>query len=531
MLASMRVVGSSLPMKLLMGMLVISFAVWGVGDIVRSGNNGHLAKVGDEVITYPEFVRGVNNTQRMLQNIGMNNVPEDALHKQVIQNLVEQKIVEQRLKDAGLEVSQAVLAEHLRNEPALQRDGKFDPRLFKAIMQERQVSEALFLKEYAGDIRSQVFSASLSADAIEPPEALAKLYASVQTEKRDAVLFTLPASAVKVAPADDAALTSYYEANKGLLYMTPERRTIEYVTFSADDVAKRAEKDVTPEAIADRVGSDPEHYKGAEGEKKAREELNAEAMEGAIDSITIAIEDALAAGDTMGEAVSAAGLSAQSRVLRDVTQEGVTKMKDALVQAVATRGFSLQEGETSNIETTADGVYYMVSAPSITAAEPKPYESVKADVATRANARAKTKALRERGNALADALKDAKDWKEVAKEFGASARMVSDLKRGGTTVPAALNEAIFERDLHEVAGPLVNDRGVELALVTASRFEKAASVDAQTRATIAEDLQKELLGSYYGTLTAQYPVRFNATMMEQIMGGDHAGHGHNGSGA
>lgn len=532
MLASMRVVGSSLPMKLLMGMLVVSFAVWGVGDIVRSGNNGHLATVGNEVVTYPEFVRGVNNTQRMLQSMGMNNIPEDALHKQVIQSLVEQKIIEQRLKDAGLEVSQEVLKDHLRNEPKLQTNGKFDPRLFQLIMQERQINEPLFLKEYAADIRSQVFSASLNVDAIQPPEALAKLYSSLQTEKRDAVLFTLPASKVKVEPADEAALKSYYEANKGLLYMSPERRTLEYVTFSADDVAKRAEKDATPEAIADRVASDPEHYKGAEGEALAKKELTAEAMESVIDTITIAIEDALAAGDTMGQAVAAAGLSAQSRILRDVSADDIATLKDKTVQAIAERGFALQDSETSNIETTQDGAYYMVSAQEVIAAEPKPFDLVKADVTKRANARAHTKALRDEGNKLAEALNGAKDWQSVAKEYGASTRTVNNLQRGGTSVPAALNEAIFEREVGGVAGPLVDDASAQLALVTAARFDSAPKdVDAKTRVAMGNDLQKELMGSYYDQLITEYPVRFNAAMMEQISGGGHAGHDHTGGGA
>lgn len=525
MLASMRTLGSGLIMKLLMGFLVLSFAVWGVGDIVRSGNNGHLATVGDEVITYPEFSRSMTNTQRILQSMGMQNVPEDALHKQVMQRLVEEKIIEQRLRDAGLEVNKDVLAQHLRGEPMLQKNGKFDPRIFQALLQERQISESLFLSEYASDIRSQTFSASLSSDNIQPPEALAKLYESIQTEKRDAVVLSIPASSVKVTAPDEAALKAYYEANKGLLYMNPERRTLEYVTFSAKDVAERAAKDVTPETIADRVGSDPDSYKGAEGEKKAHDELLAEAMDSVTDNITIAIEDALAAGDTMGQAVAAAGLSAQSRILRDQTPEEAANLKDPLARTVAESGFKMQEGETSNIETTTDGAYYMVTVQSVNAAEPKPYDDVKADVAQRANARANTKALREQANKLADALKGSKDWSSVAKEFGATGRPVNDIKRGGTAVAAALNEAIFEREVGEVAGPLVTDNGAQVALVTAARFDAAPkTIDGKVRKAMGTDLQKELLGSYYNKLVNEYPVHVNEAMMQQITG--HDGHDH-----
>ena len=519
MLASMRNTASSIFMKALMMLLVLSFAVWGVGDVVRTGNNAHLATVGGESVTYPEFARAMNTTRRMLQDMGAKNIPESAIQQQVLQRLVEEKIVQQRLEQAGLQVNRALLAKHLRQAPTLQNEkGEFDAEQFNLLLQSKQVNEDIFLGELATDLRAQTFAASLGLDGLTPPESVAKLYASVQNETRDAVLFTLPSRTIKVEPVDTEGLKTYYETNKDLLYLNPEQRTLEYVTFSAQDVAQRAKNDVTAEAVAERVASDPELYSGSEGEKKARTELLSEAQESVTDSITVAIEDALAAGDTMGEAVAAAGLSAQSRVLRDVTKDELAAKNDALIASVAEKGFGLLEGETSEISTTADGAYFMVSVPSITAAQAKPYDEVKADVAKRANARALNKALRAQAEKFAAALKDTKDWQAVAREFGATARPASNLKPGTETpAPAALNEAIFQREVGEVAGPLVQDSGAQLALVTAARFASApAGDDAKLRATLGERLQKELLGSYYGTLVRQYPVRVNEAMMQQI---------------
>lgn len=517
MLASMRTTASSFFMKALMMLLVISFAVWGVGDIVRSGNSGHLVKVGNEVVTYAEYARAMNDTSRMLQEMGMANVPQQALQKQVIERLVEEKIVQQRMAQAGLEVNRALLAKHLRAAPALKNEkGEFDPARFELLLQNKQINEAGFLDELATDLRGQVFSASLSTDGLLPPEAVAQLYASVENEERDAVVFTIPASAVKADTVDDAGLQSYYDANKSVLYMNPERRTLEYVTFSAKDVADRAEKEVTTEAVADRVASDPELYK--DDEKKARAELIAEAQETVTDTITVAIEDALAAGSSMGEAVAAAGLSAESRVLRDVSADEIAKSKDGLTLAVAQKGFDMLEGETSEIATTPDGAYFMVSVQSLTPAEPKPFDEVKADVAKRATARAQNQALKAQADKLAGALKGTKDWQKVAAEFGAKGRTVSAIKRGDKGLPAALNEAIFERAVGDVAGPLVQDNTAELALVTGSHFEQAApnAVEAKARQAMGADLQKELLSTYYNELIQQYRVRVNEGMMQQI---------------
>lgn len=519
MLASMRTTASSIFMKAILMLLVLSFAVWGIGDTVRSGNNGYLVKVGDESVTYAEYTRAMSNTARMLQEMGMTNLPQEALQKQVLERLVEEKIVKQRMQAAGLEVNRPLLIKHLRAAPALKNEqGVFDPAKFELLLQNKQTNEAGFLDELGTDLRAQVFSASLSTDGLTPPAAVAQLHASVQNEKRDAVLFTIPASSVKAEAVDDTAMKSYYNANKGVLYMNPARRTLEYVTFSAADVAERAEKDVTPEAVADRVASDPELYK--DDEKKARAELLTEAQETVTDTITVAIEDALAAGNSMGEAIAAAGLSAQSRVLRDVSAEDIAKSKDGLTLAVAQKGFGMLEGETSEIATTPDGAYFMVSVQSITTAEAKPYDDVKADVAKRAQARAQSKALKAQADKLAAALKGTKDWQKVAAEFGAQGRNVTDLKLGDSKVPTALNEAIFEREVGDIAGPLVKDSGAELALVTASRFDKSApdAIDAKAREAMGPQLQKELLGTYYGRLIQQYPVKVNESMMQQING-------------
>lgn len=511
MLASMRTTASSIFMKVLMMLLVVSFAVWGVGDIVRGGSNAKLVTVGDEGVSYQEYARALRNAQRALeaQNI---KLPPQTLENVVLQRLVEERVVKQRLEDAGLEVNQKLLASHLRRAPAFHDlTGKFDPALFTATLQQRQVTEGIFLDELAGDIRAKTFRASLGTEEITPPIALAELVNEAGTEKRDAVLFTIPASSVKVAAPDEAALKEYYDANKGLLYLSPERRTLEFVTFSAKDVASVADKKVTEEDVADRVASDPEHYKD---EKLARDELRAEASESVIDDITIAIEDALAAGESMGEAVAKAGLNAQSRVLADVTAEGGNP-KDSEVVA---KGFSMIEGETSSIETTADGSYYLVSVQSVTEAEPKPFESVKADVAKRAAARARNKALREKANELSAALSEKSDWQAVAKEFGVSGRPISKLQRGANGgVNPALNEAIFEREVGEVAGPLVKDDSAQIALVTATHYEqKKAAPDAKTREALAKDLREETLGNYYAIMMEEYPVRINQGMMEQI---------------
>lgn len=518
MLAAMRTTAQSFVMKLLMVLLVISFAVWGVGDIVRSGGRTYLVKVGDETVGYPEFARRVNILERMMQSMGVAGVDRQAVQDQVLRQLVEEKLIALRLKEIGLSPNEDLLAARLKDASMFHDiQGKFDPKLFRATLAQRQMSEAMFLEDLKADIRASAFTASIATEGMNPPPALLALQAASTNERRDAVVVSIPASSVSVATPDEGALKAYYESNKEMLYLQPERRTLEYVSFPASALESLADKAVTSEAIAQRKEEEPDH-----SEKDIRAELKAEQMETIVDDVTVKIEDALAAGDTMGQAVAAAGIPAQSQMLKDATAEEYAQSKNPLLQAVAEHGFSMEDGETSNLEVTSNGQYYMVAVKELHAAEPKPYDAVKADVVKRATAVARAKAVRARAMEVKDAL-EAKDWEKQLAALHVSSRSASNIRRPetGTTsgVPSLLAQAVFEHEINGVAGPLMEDTGnAMLARVTAIHPGQAIAGKSDPKATeaLSKQIDNDVLQAYYRALSNRYPIHVNEALMQQI---------------
>ena len=113
----------------------------------------------------------------------------------------------------------------------------------------------------------------------------------IQGETRDAVLLTIPASTP--AKPDEAALKAFYEENKTLSYLRPEQRVLDYVVLTKADI----------EGLTTNKA----------GEKTSREE--------ALHQFGNDVEDALAAGKTMGEAFKAAGIVATVHTLNNATAE------------------------------------------------------------------------------------------------------------------------------------------------------------------------------------------------------------------
>lgn len=530
MLASMRKTASSVFVKALMLLLVLSFAVWGVGDMLRGGSSTSLATVGDAVVAYPQFSRRVEMTERSLQAMGMGQVDGALIRQQVLRQLVEEQMIAQRLHAMGLEVSDATLAAALRAMPVFHDvRGRFSGERFRTLLQQQQMTEKQFLSDLTSDIRTAVFSATMDAGQITPPIALASLYEAGNQEQRTAYVVTIPVAAVKTPTPDSKELQAYYARHKEQLYMTPERRTLEYVTFSVRDLRAMIESGLSDDRLRARYEAEPERFTKedgalqsfAEAKSAIRDLLRQELTESAAHDITIRVEDALAAGDSMGEAIARAGLPARSHLLKDITADQFAQSGDMLVRSVAGQGFGMEQGDTSSVQTTPEGAYYMVSVRSITPATPKPFDAVAADVRRRTLAQARAQAVRSRAAEVAEALA-ADDWRQKITAFGLRGREVGGIHRPQVKstpgIAPLLAEAVFEHAVGEVAGPLAEaDGDAMVARILTRRLPSVAPRPGNaTLKQLAAEMQQEVAARYYEGLMREYPVRLNERLLQQI---------------
>lgn len=498
MLDSMRSIAKSVFAKILLVLLVVSFGVWGVGDILRGSGAGYVAKVGGETISVGEFQQQQSRIARQMQAAGI-NLDASKIQLAVLRQLIQQKLVTHAVSDAGLFVDDALVARTLARDPQLQGlDGQFSESAFHNLLREQGLSEAAFLAQMKTEIGGKFLLASLDMQDMTPPDAALALAATIAGETRDAVLVTIPARSA--AAPTEAEIQQYYDENASTLYQQPERRTLEFVTPSADGIAALVDKTITDDMVKDAVAASP----GTTPEK-ARQQLRSEQRDGVLREISNQVEDAMAAGASIGEAVAKAGLSAQSHVLSNVTADQFAATKDTLSQTVTAQGFGLAQGEVSHLITTPQGIYLFVGVKSITPAAPKPLAEVKADVTQRvakANAR---DAGRKRAAEIKQALLAGKDWQTVLNQFGVEGRMLRDLKRptgrgdAGGDLPPALAQAIFEQPVGKVAGPLAAESGAQqLAYVLANHVPTGTPAEAALDAA-----SKPLVAALNATVEAQ----------------------------
>jgi peptidyl-prolyl cis-trans isomerase D len=255
MLDALRRSAGSWFVKILLGLLVCSFAVWGVGDIFRNAGRQHLAEVGGREISPQQFQRTYENQLAMVSNqLGRRLTSAEArsygLGQRVIDNLIGTTAIDIHARKLDLGISEAAVADAIRTEPSFQGpDGKFDTQRFQEVLRSNGLNEARFVAVQHEDmIRGQLIGA-LSRGAFVP-KTLLDAANRFRNDERVLKYFVLPPEAAGTVEApDDSVLKTYYEENK-TSYTAPEYRKFGVLAL-------------TPDAIKDSLSLSDEDVKTA----------------------------------------------------------------------------------------------------------------------------------------------------------------------------------------------------------------------------------------------------------------------------
>jgi peptidyl-prolyl cis-trans isomerase D len=225
-------------------LLVIAFAVWGVGDVIRLvGTDSSVASVAGRKLDAPTvqraFQRQLQATERQL---GDKAAPNAALRRQIalqtVEILIAQTAMNVAAENLGVVVPDAALRQAIYAIPAFQGPaGSFDRRQFEMVLQKNGLDEGQFFDMVRGDLREQEILGALRA-GVAPPEMLVRALFTFQDQTRVADAVELPFNAAPPPPAPtDAELKRYWENHPGD-FSAPEYRRIKAVVLSPETIAK-----------------------------------------------------------------------------------------------------------------------------------------------------------------------------------------------------------------------------------------------------------------------------------------------------
>ena len=244
MLIAIRSTVASWSIKILFGVLIASFAVWGVGDIFRGGFQAdtEVAEVGDLSITLKRLDRAFRREMARIApafggEFDRNQARALGLLDQALEQLIVRSLFQMESDRLAMSVSDRQVRAWIDDQPRF-RDalGQLDRQRFGALLRQLQMSEAEFVALMKMDLAQQqiIDAVSLGASA---PRTLAKAIHTYRAETRVADTVLVPYESMQVAPPDDEAARTYHRENPKR-FTTPETRRITYVAITAEDLIK-----------------------------------------------------------------------------------------------------------------------------------------------------------------------------------------------------------------------------------------------------------------------------------------------------
>ncbi|RJQ48701.1 MAG: peptidylprolyl isomerase [Gammaproteobacteria bacterium] len=226
---------------LIVGFIILTFALWGIQDYMGGGANAAVASVNGEEIKLDDFQRAYQRErERLRQALGSNfdtlSQDEARLKQQLLERVIRERVAQQAARDLGLRVSDAELAAYIQALPEFQDNGRFSSARYEQVLRSAgltkqgfealQRDDLLFAQLFAG-LRDTAFVSAHQFDAA----------VRLQHQQREVSYLVIPADKFKDAvQVDDKAVQDHY-AEQRERYTTPEQVSIEYLELAGADIA------------------------------------------------------------------------------------------------------------------------------------------------------------------------------------------------------------------------------------------------------------------------------------------------------
>ncbi|CAM3622546.1 SurA N-terminal domain-containing protein [Litorimonas haliclonae] len=238
---------------ILIGMLVLAFAVWGVNDMFTPGARNAVATVGDTEISTAEFdtlfsreLERINSERP--ESLTNQQAYDQGLQNQVLQGMITNAVVKIDADDLGVGVNQSIARREIENIPAFQNEltGKFDENKLNQALNRARITREQFENDTLSSLRSQQTIPAITGGLVAPADYAALQYKFL-TEQRRASVLTLSQNAVAEPeiPSDEV-LKSYIDDNAAR-YMAPEYRRFSLIRVEPFDYTEDLE--IEPEQV------------------------------------------------------------------------------------------------------------------------------------------------------------------------------------------------------------------------------------------------------------------------------------------
>jgi peptidyl-prolyl cis-trans isomerase D len=228
--------------KIIIGIIVISFAFFGIQSILVSGGDNEIADVNGQLI-YPQQLQQALDTQkrRLISMMGDQFDPamldDERLAPQALESLINRALLMQSAQALELVISESDIGAVVGGMQQFQVGGRFSPDVYKSVLSSAGYTPSSFKQGLREDmLLAQLRSGVAGSEFVTSSEL--ELNAQVILEQRDLNFFTIPLEKfTSISPPTDADINAYYLDHQEA-FRTLESLDLDYLELTLDDYRK-----------------------------------------------------------------------------------------------------------------------------------------------------------------------------------------------------------------------------------------------------------------------------------------------------
>ncbi|MGB1292996.1 MAG: peptidylprolyl isomerase [Pseudoalteromonas sp.] len=491
--------------KVILGAVILSFALAGIGGYLGQTTEQPVAEVNGIKISQTEFSRAYQNERnRLEQQFGeyFAQISADPnymaqIRQGVVDRLVQQELQTQLAHELGLRVSDDSVKKAILELPYFQIGGQFNNDRYLQVIRQMNFQPDAFREFLREDMtRSQLISAVAGTDFALDNELASTVALQQQTRAIDYVVISKE-SLQEGVEVTEQEITDYYDLNTSQ-FMAPEQVAVSYIDLNAAEL--NLQSNVTEEQVKAYYEQNSAQY--LEPEKRRVSHILIDNSED-DDAAKSKAEDLLAQLQQGADFSALAESSSDDIVSAEMGGDLDWIERDMMDPAFEEAAFALNAtGEFTDVVESEFG-YHIIQLTDIQRQQTKAYDDVKADLRAELERTEKVNAFYEKQTQMSEVAFEMSDnLVDAAEVVNVEVTTTPLLARNALPEPLntpAVMSAIFSPDVLEDG---MNSEVIEIAdervvIVRVSEYVPAATkplndVSEQIKARLVSQKASEL---------------------------------------
>tara|TARA_E500000178_G_scaffold311761_1_gene327941 strand:- start:1736 stop:3193 length:1458 start_codon:yes stop_codon:yes gene_type:complete len=228
MATSIGKLSKSFLIKILVGIIILPFVFWGMGDVFRGGNQNVIATVDSTKISTQEFVNYINRLN--LNQKQVKNLSNTDLIEQILSDYIGKKVMSLEIEKLGVVVSDNALRDIIKNDKSFFKNDKFSRTEYEKFLVKSGITAPQFEANIVEQEKRRQFLSSLAGGIVIPKTLVEKEFKK-ENQTKTIKYIDLDKYHLKNKPSQKS-INELYERNKNVFFT--ELKSIRYAEIKPE---------------------------------------------------------------------------------------------------------------------------------------------------------------------------------------------------------------------------------------------------------------------------------------------------------